>query len=367
MAERTEVIVVGGGQSGLVAGYFLKKAGIPFLVLDEEPRLGEDWRRRWDSLELFTIAQYCALPGLRFPGRKNHFPGKDEMADYIRSYAREFDLPVRLDTKVTSLERTDGGYRLETSKGVYEADQVIIATGAYRLPRVPEMARKLNGDVYQVHTGEYRNPSQIPGQTVVVVGAANSGAQIAPELTRTHRVLLSQGSHLPAFGRKFLGKGLHWWGDKFGLISKPLVGERDRLHKKTILVGPSLKKISRRYGVELVGRTVDCEGDTLRFEDGRAFQPDAVVWATGFRYDYSWVRVPVHDEDGTPVQERGVTSAPGLYVLGMQCQYSYGSALVWWVKDDASYLVERIQEFRRGGRARHAATAGAPVRRGGGA
>ncbi|MFC4534161.1 flavin-containing monooxygenase [Sphaerisporangium dianthi] len=365
MAERTEVIVVGGGQSGLVAGYFLKKAGIPFLILDEEHRTGEAWRRRWDSLELFTIAEYCELPGRRFPGSKNHFPGKDEMADYLQDYAREFDLPVRLDTKVTSLERTDdGGYRLETSKGPYEAPQVIIATGAYRLPRVPEMAAGLSDDVHQVHTGEYHNPSEVPGKTVVVVGAANSGAQIAPELTRTHRVLLSQGSHLPAFGKKFLGKGLHWWGDKFGLISKPLDGERDRLHKKTILVGPSLKKISRKYGVELVGRTVGCEGRTVRFEDGRSIETDAVVWATGFRYDYSWVHASVLDENGTPVQERGVTAAPGLYILGMQCQYSYGSALVWWVKDDASYLVDRIEEFRRRGPARHAAAAGAPVREG---
>ncbi|GAA1264936.1 NAD(P)/FAD-dependent oxidoreductase [Sphaerisporangium rubeum] len=360
MAERTEVIVVGGGQSGLVAGYYLKKAGIPFVILDEETRLGEAWRRRWDSLKLFTIAEYCALPGLRFPGNKNHFPGKDEMADYVEAYAREHDLPVHLGTKVTSLDPIEDGYRLQTSRGVYEAPQVIIATGAYRLPKVPDLAAGLSDDVFQIHTGAYHNPSQIPGQTVVVVGAANSGAQIAPELTRTHRVLLSQGSHLPAFGRKFLGKGLHWWGDKFGLISKPLIGERDRLHKKTILVGPSLKKISRKYGVELVGRTIACEGNTVRFEDGRSVETDAVVWATGFQYDYSWVHAPIHDQAGTPVQERGVTQAPGLYVLGMQCQYSYGSALIWWVKDDASYLVDQIKAYRP----RHTATAGARPQRG---
>jgi putative flavoprotein involved in K+ transport len=300
----------------------------------------------------------------RYDTTHGRFPGKDEMAGYLQAYAREFDLPIRLDTKVTSLEQAGDGYLLRTSKGDYEASQVVIATGAYRLPRIPEMAAGLGDDVYQVHTGAYRNPSEVPGGTVVVVGAANSGAQIAPELTRTHRVLLSQGSHLPAFGRKFLGKGLHWWGDKFGLISKPLDGERDRLHKKTILVGPSLKKISRRYGVELVGRTVACEGRTVRFEDGRSVETDAVVWATGFRYDYSWVHAPVLDPEGTPVQNRGVTEAPGLYVLGMQCQYSYGSALVWWVKDDASYLVDRIREFSRRGPAWHAAAAGAPVREG---
>jgi len=300
MAERTEVIVVGGGQSGLVAGYLLKKAGIPFVILDEEPRVGEAWRKRWDSLELFTIAQYCELPGLRFPGSKNHFPSKDEMADYLQTYQREFDLPVRLDTKVIALEPITGGYHVETTKGAYEAPQVIVATGAYRLPRVPPMAVRLSDEVFQIHTGVYRNPEQIPGKTVVVVGAANSGAQIAPELTKTHRVLLSQGSPLPAFPRRFLGKGLHWYGDKFGLISKPLEGERDRLHKKTILVGPSLKKISKKYGVELVGRTVDVEDRTVRFEDGSSVETDAVVWATGFRYDYSWMHVPVLDDGGLP-------------------------------------------------------------------
>ncbi|MEU5865387.1 MULTISPECIES: flavin-containing monooxygenase [unclassified Nonomuraea] len=342
----TEVIVVGGGQSGLVAGYYLKQAGIPFVILDEEPRLGAAWRQRWDSLELFTIAEYCALPGLRFPGGKNRFPSKEEMADYIEAYGEEFDLPVRLGTRVTSLEPIEGGYRLETTKGTYEAPQVIIATGAYRVPKLPELAGKLDPEVFQVHTGRYRNPSQVPGGTVVVVGAANSGAQIAPELAAGRRVLLSQGSPLPHFGRRFLGKGLHWWGDKFGLIAKPLMGERDRLHKKTILVGPSLKKLAKRHRFELVGRTVDAEGRTMRFEDGRSADVDAVVWATGFRYDYSWVHAPVVADGGGIEQDRGVTAAPGLYVLGMQCQHSYGSALIWWVKDDAAYLVERIRQFR---------------------
>lgn len=348
MARGAEVIVVGGGQSGLVAGYYLARAGIPFQILDEEPRLGEAWRRRWDSLELFTVAQYCSLPGLRFPGRKGHFPGKDAMADYIEAYAHHFDLPVQLDTRVSLLEQTADGYRLQTSAGDYEARHVIVATGAYRLPRTPQLAEKLSDQVHQVHTGVYRNPSELPPGTVVVVGAANSGAQIAPEIADAgHRTLLSQGSKLPHFPRKFLFKGLHWYGDKFGLIEKPLIGERDRLHKKTILVGPSLKKISRRHGVELVERTVDAQGRTLRFEDGQEVEVDAVVWATGFRYDYSWIDVPILDSNGIPAHDRGVTDAPGLYFLGMQCQYSYGSGLIWWVKDDASYLVDHLQARRR--------------------
>ncbi|NUR27851.1 MAG: NAD(P)-binding domain-containing protein [Catenulispora sp.] len=343
MAEHSRVIVIGGGQSGLVAGFYLKKAGIPFVILDAGDRVGQSWRSRWDSLELFTIAQYCELPEQRFPGRRGRFPSKDEMADYVERYAREHQLPVRLQTSVTALApRAEGGWRLETSQGEYTADQVIVATGAFRVQYTPPLAEKLDQDVYQVHTGSYRNPGEIPGRDVLVVGAANSGAQIATELTRTHRVTLAQGSPLPHFGRKFLFKGLHWWGDKFGIIGKPLEGERDRLHKKTILVGPSLKKIAGRTGMRLAGRAVDAGGRTVHFEDGSKADFDAVVWATGFRWDYRWIDAPVFNEIGMPEHYRGVTDAEGLYFLGMQCQYSYGSGLIWWVKFDAEYLVRQI-------------------------
>jgi len=346
--SEVEVIVVGGGQSGLVAGYYLKQAGIPFVILDAGSRPGEAWRSRWDSLELFTIAQYCELPGLRFPGRRGHFPTKDEMADYLDAYVRAYELPVLHNTRVTSLDREGAGYRLESTAGTFAARQVIVATGAYRVPFVPPLAQGLGDGVYQVHTGAYRNPAEVPGRTVVVVGAANSGAQIAQELAAGHRVVLSQGSPLPHFGRHFLGKGLHWWGDKLGLIAKPLEGERDRLHKKTILVGSSLEKIARKYGIELVGRTVAAGDRSLTFEDGRTVETDAVLWATGFRYDYGWINVPVFDEKGFPKHYRGVTDAPGLTFLGMQCQYSYGSGLVWWVKIDAAYLVEQAAALRAG-------------------
>lgn len=352
MAERAEVIVVGGGQTGLVAGYFLAKAGIPFLILDAGERVGDAWRKRWDSLELFTIAQYCELPGLRFPGRRQHFPDKDEMADYVEEYARTNALPVRLGTEVTSLtRRPGGGYLLESNQGSFEAEHVIVATGAQRLGNTPPLSKKVGDEVFQVHSGEYLNPRQIPGRRVLVVGAANSGAQIATELAKTHRVVLSQGSPLPHLGRRFLGIGIHWWGDKLGIIKKPLIGERDRLHKKTLLVGPSLTTLSKRHGFTLAGRTVAAEGRTMRFEDGDTTDVDAVVWATGFRYDFSWIGPSVMDKNGVPVQDRGVTGEPGLYFLGLQCQYSYGSGLIWWVKDDAAYVVEHLRTRRsRAGR-----------------
>lgn len=352
MADHYEVAIVGGGQSGLVAGYYLQRADIPYIILDAGPDAGWPWRQRWDSLRLFTIAAYCELPGLKFPGRWNRFPDKDEVADYMLEYHRTFRQPVRWNTKVTSLRADGDGYLLTTSAGDVAARQVIVATGAYQNPFVPPIASGLAPEVYQVHTGNYRNPASVPGRRVVVVGAANSGAQIAVDLAKTHQVVLAQGSPLPHSPCKFLGIGLHWWGDKLGIIRKPLIGERDRLHKKTILVGKSLKKLSERHGIELRGRAVGCHGSTVAFEDGTSSPADAVVWATGFRPDYTtWMELPIFGPDGLPRQLHGVVDeAPGLYFLGMQCQYSYGSGLIWWVKDDAQYLLDQIRAYRAGTR-----------------
>lgn len=360
MADHYEVAIVGGGQSGLVAGYHLQRADVPYIILDAGPDAGWSWRRRWDSLRLFTIAAYCELPGLKFPGNWNRFPDKDEVADYMLEYHRTFRQPVRWNTKVTHLQAHGDGYLLKTTTGDITARQVIVAAGAYRNQFVPPIASGLAPEVYQVHTGSYRNPSTVPGRRVVVVGAANSGAQIAIDLAKTHRVVLSQGSALPHGPCKFFGIGLHWWGDKLGIIKKPLIGERDRLHKKTILVGINLKKVTAKYGIELRGRTVGCHGSTLSFEDGTSATADAVVWATGFRPDFTtWMELPIFGEDGLPRQFRGVVDeAPGLYFLGMQCQYNYGSGLIWWVKDDAEYLVEQIQAYRAGAPAAHAVEAG---------
>jgi putative flavoprotein involved in K+ transport len=347
--RQTEVIVVGGGQAGLAAGYYLKRAGIPFVILDANQRLGESWRRRWESLELFTAARYSVLPGLTFPGHPEHFPGKDEVANYMEEYAREFDLPVRLGKRATSLEPSNGGYRIDTAPsadelGPYVANQVIVASGAYQRPRVPTIAEKLS--VTHLHSAEYRNPQQIPDGDVLVVGAANSGAGIAEDLASSHRVYLSRGTRLPSLPRRLLGKSLHWWGDHLGLIGASLDSWRGRTQRGDLLVGQSLRRLARRHGVELVGRTLDAAGGTVHFEGGHAIEVDAVIWATGFRPDYSWIRLPVCDEHGMPRHRRGVTDSPGLYFLGMKNQYSRGSSLIYWVKDDAQYIVDRVRKGR---------------------
>jgi putative flavoprotein involved in K+ transport len=346
MAERTEVIVIGGGQAGLAAGYYLAQARIPFLILDAEARAGDSWRRRWDSLELFTAARYSALPGLPFPGDPEHFPGKDAVADYLGNYARAHELPVRNDSRVTSLTRTEDGYRATTGSGEYQAAQVIISAGAYQQPWVPPLSGKLGSGVTQMHSASYRNPGQLPGREVLVVGAANSGAQIAEDLAATHGVHLSQGARIPRMPRRLAGKSLHFWGDHLGLIAAPLEGSwRGRTQRGDLLVGTSLRQLRRRHGVELHGRTVDARERTVRFEDGSRLEVEAVIWATGFRSDYSWIHVPVLDAHGSPVHQRGVTGSPGLFFLGMKNQYSRGSSLIAWVRHDAAFIVGQARSM----------------------
>ena len=342
--RRAEVIVIGGGQAGLAAGYHLSRAGIPFLILDAGTHAGESWRQRWDSLELFTPARYSSLPGLPFPGDPGHYPGKDEVAGYMQDYARAFALPIRHGTRVSSLERcAGGGYRLETDSGRYEAAQVIVATGAYQQPRIPAIAAGLSSAVAQLHSAAYRNPGQIPGRTVLVVGAANSGAQIAADLAPAHQVWLSRGAPIRRLPRRILGIPIHSLGDHLGLIAAPFDTWRGRTQRGDLLVGASLRQLARRHGIKLLGRATGAAGRTIRFADGQELDADTVIWATGYRPDYSWIHAPVLGPDGLPRHQRGVTGSPGLYFLGMHNQYSRGSSLIYWVRHDAAYIVSHIR------------------------
>jgi putative flavoprotein involved in K+ transport len=341
--RRADVIVAGGGQAGMAAGHYLAQAGIPFLILDAGAAAGESWRQRWDSLELFTPARYSSLPGMRFPGDPGHYPGKDEVAGYMQAYARAFALPVRYGTRVTSLEQSPGGYRLHTSAGIYEAGQVIVATGAYQQPFIPPIAAALSSEVTQLHSAAYRNPAQIPGRKALVAGAANSGAQIAADLAPTHQVWLSQGAPIRRLPRRILGIPIHSLGDRLGLIPAPFDTWRGRTQRGDLLVGASLRQLARRHGIQLLARATGAHRRTIRFADGQELDVDTVVWATGYRPDYSWIHLPVLGPDGLPRHQRGITGFPGLYFLGMHNQYSRGSSLIYWVRHDAAYITSHIR------------------------
>lgn len=225
-------------------------------------------------------------------GDPEHYPGKDAVADYLENYARTLELPIRHDSRVTSLERFDGGYRAAAGSGEYEAAQVIISAGAYQRPRVPPVSEKLGSEVTQMHSSGYRNPGQLPAREVLVVGAANSGAQIAEDLAASHRVHLSQGARIPRMPRRLLGHSVHFYGDHLGLIAAPLDSWRGRTQRGDLLIGTSLRQLQRHHGVDLRARTDAARERTVSFEDGSELDVETVIWATGFRSDYTWIHAP---------------------------------------------------------------------------
>lgn len=358
-----DIVVIGAGQAGLAAGRRLTLAGHEALVLDAAPTLGHSWRERWDSLRLFTPARFDGLPGLLFPGDPDHHPGKDEVAGYLRDYAERFALPVRLSTPVRRLTRTGDGFALETPDGVLAAREVVVATGPFQRPVVP--AHELT--VPALHTSQYRRPGQLPDGPVVVVGGGNSGVQIAAELAASGRpVTLAVGTRQPTLPQRLLGRDLFHWLNLAGVVRIPSdtrIGARIR--RREPLIGTGLREL-RRDGVRLAGRVVAAAGDTVRTADGDTVSAAAVVWATGYRVDHTWIDIPgATGPDGEPVHIRGAGVVPGLHYLGLPYQHSRGSALLGWVGDDADRLVSRLtsEASDRGAARRRTAVRRCPARR----
>jgi putative flavoprotein involved in K+ transport len=347
VTERREVVVVGGGQAGLAIGYHLAQQGRDFTILEAADEPAAAWRERWDSLELFTPARYDALPGLPFPGDPDRYPTRDEVAAYLTDYARRFELPVELGSRVRSIRKVNGSYLVELDDRAYEADQVVVATGPFQVPFVPAIAERLDAEVVQLHSSAYRRPESIPVGPVLVVGGGNTGFQIAAELAGSHEVRLSIGSRQLPLPQRILGRDLFWYLEATGLIHKTResrIGRR--MEGRDTLIGSSPRTLRRRYGVELHGRAVDAAGSTVSFADGTQLDVRAVVWATGFRVDHSWIDLPIFDGDGRVLHRRGVTESPGLYFLGLTWLHTRGSALLGWVKDDAEYIAQKISAFR---------------------
>jgi putative flavoprotein involved in K+ transport len=344
-----DVVVIGAGQAGLAIGYFLARQDRRFLILEAADSLGSAWRGRWDSLRLFTPRRYDSLPGLAFPGDPAGYPTRDEAIAYLEDYAEVFDLPIELNRPVRKLTAEDGRFRLEVDGETIGADQVIVATGPFQSPNVPVIAGDLAPEVFQAHSTDYRRPGDVPGRRILIVGGGNTGFQIAEELSETHDVRLSIGSRQTPLPQRFLGRDLFWWLTKTGLINKTVdsrIGRRAR-HRDT-LIGSNPRKLRRRYGVELLPRLVGMQERTARFADGTEGDVDGVIWATGYRSDYSWIELPLEDPTGGVRHTRGVTSVPGLYFLGLMWQHTRGSALLGWVKDDAAFIAEQVNAFARG-------------------
>jgi putative flavoprotein involved in K+ transport len=340
-----DAVVIGGSQAGLVMAWHLAQQGLRFMVLEGGPEVGHVWRSRWDSLKLFTPAQYDALPGMPFPAPADTYPTKDPVADYLRAYAEAFRLPVRLNTRVTELRRVGDAFEVHTGDDTYHARQVVVATGPFQVPFMPPVARGLDKSVAQLHSSKYRNPQALPDGPVLVVGGGNSGFQIAEELAATRQVHLSIGTRNPMLPQRLAGKDLFWWLTRLGLM-RVTVGSRlgRRIQARGEFVIGSNRRRLERAGVRIRPRVVDAEGRTVRFADHSTLEVGVVIWATGFRADYSWIHVPGVVRDGHVVHRRGVTDVPGLYFLGLTWQHTRGSALLGFVNDDAAWLADRIAQ-----------------------
>lgn len=360
--ERFGVIVIGGGQAGLSVGYHLKQQGVPFVILDASERIGDAWRTRWDSLRLFSPNWANGLDGLPFPGPRNALPTKDQMADYLESYAAHFELPVRTGTRVTSLTRNARGFVVQTSGGTLQADQVIIAMASYQRPRTPDFARDLGPEVVQMHSSAYRNPAQLRPGSVVIVGGGNSGVEIAHELCATHPVVLAapKVGEAPVRMHTWLGTRL------FSRILLRLVfhrlltirtpmGRKARprmMHRATPLIRTNRDDLTRA-GAQLAARVVGVRDGRLLTQDGQLLDAQNVIWSTGYDASQSFIQLPIFDEHGEPMHEAGVvTGEPGLYFVGLPFLYSMSSSMIHGVGRDAKRIAGVVKVH-----AAHAATA----------
>ena len=343
--QRLDVIVIGGGQAGLAIGWHLAQRRLRFVVLEAADQFGHSWRTRWDSLRLFSPAQYDALPGMEFPAPADTYPGKEAVADFLRDYANAFDLPVRLATRVTGLSRDGDGFEVRAGEEILRAEHVVVATGPFQVPFIPDIAGGFDASVTQLHSADYCNPSLVPPGPALVVGAGNSGLQIAEELAATRRVDVATGEKVPMLPQRLLGRDLFWWLTRLRFMR---VNTATRLGRRVqargeFVIGTNRRRLLRA-GVRFRPRLVNAKGCAAGFADGSTLEVGVVVWATGYRPDYSWIAIPGVTADGRVRHWRGVTDVPGLYFLGLSWQYTRGSALLGFVADDAAYLAERIAD-----------------------
>jgi putative flavoprotein involved in K+ transport len=363
--EHYESIVIGGGQAGLTVGYHLARRGRPFVILDANERIGDAWRNRWDSLRLFTPAMFSGLPGMRFPASRWSFPTKDEMADYLEAYAGRFELPVQAGVTVDRVSKVDGRFVISAGESRFEAENVVVATGAHRIPKVPDFALELDPRIVQLHSTDYRNPSQLQEGDVLLVGAGNSGAELALELSRTHSCRLAgpKTGQIPVrhgtYPARFGFRAFRFVGHRVLKVDNP-IGRK--LGPKLISKGDPLIRTRLNdliaAGVERVPRVVGVRDGLPVLEGDRVLDVANVIWCTGFRTDFGWIDLPVFDDGGQPRHYRGIVeSEPGLYFLGLVFQYSLSSDVLPSRGRDADHIARHIASRQRHRAARTSARA----------
>jgi putative flavoprotein involved in K+ transport len=355
--ESFDVIVVGGGQAGLSVGYYLARRGLRFVILDAEKRVGDAWRKRWDSLRLFTPARFDALVGMPFPAPPDAFPTHDEMANYLEAYAKRFQLPVRNGLRVESLSKRDGRYLVRAGGQELVADQVVIAMANYQTPRIPELATALRPDIVQLHSSAYKNPEQLRPGTVLLAGAGNSGAEIAAELRqRGHEVWLAGRAtgEAPVRMNSFWGR---WLGARFLLrfvfhrlltIKTPM-GRKARpkiMRGATPLIRTRVADLLAA-GVRTAARVTGVKDGRPLLADGQVLDVANVIWCTGYHQSFSWIELPIFDDAGEPKHVGGVVpDQPGLYFVGLHFLYSMSSSMIHGVGRDAARITTHLAARR---------------------
>jgi putative flavoprotein involved in K+ transport len=352
--EYVETLVIGGGQAGLATGYHLSQRELPYKIIDANERIGDAWRNRWDSLRLFTPNRFNHLPGMPFPGYHWGFPSKNEMGDYLESYARKFNLRVETGVRVEKLTRERDRFIATSSDRRFEADNVVVAMSSWQRPRIPDFAPQLDSRIVQLHVAEYKNPGQLQEGDVLVVGAGNSGGEVAIELVRTHKVLLSGAGNgaIPFRPESVAGRILMPFVGRVifhrVLTTRTPIGKKVR--PKWISTGEPLIRVKPKdltaAGVERVPRVTGVQSGLPQLEDGRSVDVSNVVWCTGFHPGFSWIDLPVLGPQ-EPFHRRGVVeSEPGLYFIGLKFLYSVSSEQIHGVGRDAHYIVAKIAARR---------------------
>ncbi|GAC1386501.1 MAG: NAD(P)/FAD-dependent oxidoreductase [Candidatus Saccharimonadales bacterium] len=342
-----DVLVIGGGQAGLGIGYYLKKSDMSFVIADASARTGDPWRQRWDSLELFTPRPFAALPGLKVSKKYHYYPLKDEIADYFEAYAQTFKLPILYKTRVTKLTKSKGVFNATVPAGIIRARHVVIASGPFHKPFIPDCAKSLAPTVGQLHSSDYKQPSQIPDGNVLIVGGGNSGAQIALELSKTHPVTIATSGEPWFLPAQIFGISIYWYfflfsalrSDKNSKLSNYVRSRGDGI------IGKELQSLIRAGKVKLIpNKLTNCHGTIAIFENGTSISVKYIVWATGFKPNYLWIDIKgATNKNGQPIHRGGVSQIDGLYWLGLPWQRKLNSSIINGVTQDAKYIFLKIK------------------------
>ena len=341
-----DFVIVGGAQAGLSMAYYLNKMSKDYVVVDKEKEVGASWLNRWDSLKLFTSAEFNKLPGMEFPAEKGYYPTKKDVAEYFKNYVAEFDIEIRLNTLIEHISQREDYFILKHQNGEIHCKNVVIATGPFHIPYTPSFSKKISTAIFQIHSNYYKNPGQLQEGPAMVVGAGDSGFQILDEISQTKRTTYFSGAtKVRVLPQEILGKTLWWWFSKIGFLSfsrNTWLGKKLSESKQPI-IGTDVKGILKRENVIPVGKTKDAKGEIIITENRKIEGLKNIVWATGYRPNFSWIEGLELSKDGYPKHNRGISNIKGLYFIGLPWLHTRGSATLGGIKKDAQYLANYIE------------------------